>query len=73
MIELKCVDRLASEHTAQCLNYMRASGRSLWLLINFQKPKAEWKRIVHVFKWSRPRPRFWDEPSRTGAEHIDLP
>jgi GxxExxY protein len=24
VVELKCVDRLAGEHTAQCLNYLRA-------------------------------------------------
>ena len=46
IIELKCVERLANEHTAQCLNYLRASGRSVCLLVNFQKPKAEWRRIV---------------------------
>ena len=46
VVELKCVDHLANEHTAQCLNYLRASGRALCLLINFQKPKVEWKRIV---------------------------
>src|SRR5438045_5986091 len=49
VIELKCTERLANEHTAQCLNYLRASGRSLCLLVNFQKPKVEWKRIVHRF------------------------
>jgi hypothetical protein len=27
VLELKCVDRLANEHTARCLNYLRASGR----------------------------------------------
>ena len=46
VIELKCVDHLANEHMAQCLNYLRASGRTLCLLINFQKPKVEWKRII---------------------------
>ena len=46
VIELKCVDHLANEHTAQCLNYLRASGRTLCLLVNFQKPKVEWKRII---------------------------
>jgi GxxExxY protein len=50
VIELKCVERLANQHTAQCLNYLRASGRTLCLLINFQKPKVEWKRIVHRFQ-----------------------
>lgn len=54
VIELKCVERLASEHTAQCLNYLRASGRTLCILVNFQKPKVEWKRIVHRFKISDP-------------------
>jgi GxxExxY protein len=54
VIELKCVDRLASEHTAQCINYLRASGRSLCLLVNFQKPRVEWKRIVHRFQASEP-------------------
>jgi GxxExxY protein len=49
VVELKCVDRLTSEHTAQCLNYLRASGRTVCLLINFQRPKVEWKRLVHQF------------------------
>jgi pentose-5-phosphate-3-epimerase len=40
----------ANEHTAQCLNYLRASGRSVCLLVNFQRPKVEWKRIVHEFQ-----------------------
>jgi GxxExxY protein len=40
MIELKCVDRLANEHTAQCINYLRASGLGLCLLVNFQSPKS---------------------------------
>jgi GxxExxY protein len=49
VIELKCVERLAAQHTAQCLNYLRASGRSLCLLVNFQRPTVEWKRVVHRF------------------------
>ena len=50
VVELKCVERLANEHTAQCLNYLRASGRTLCLLVNFQKPKVEWKRIVYGYQ-----------------------
>jgi GxxExxY protein len=45
-IELKCVEHLRDEHIAQCLNYLRASGLSICLLVNFQRPKVEWKRIV---------------------------
>ena len=54
MVELKCVDRLANEHTAQCLNYLRASGLTLCLLVNFQKPKVEWKRIIYGFQIPEP-------------------
>jgi GxxExxY protein len=48
LAELKCVEHQAMEHTAQCLNYLRASGRGLTLLVNFQRPKLEWKRIVYT-------------------------
>ncbi|HXK06130.1 MAG TPA: GxxExxY protein [Verrucomicrobiae bacterium] len=46
IVELKCVDRFANEHLAQCINYLKASGLRVALLINFQKPKVEWKRIL---------------------------
>jgi len=46
LIELKCVERFSPAHLAQCLNYLRASGRTLCLLVNFQKPIVQWKRIV---------------------------
>jgi GxxExxY protein len=54
VIEVKCVDRLAPAHTAQCLNYLRASGLRLCLLVNFQQPKVEWKRIMCGFPASAP-------------------
>ena len=47
IVELKCVDRFSNEHLAQCIHYLRASGMKLALLINFQKPRIEWKRIVY--------------------------
>ena len=40
VIELKCAEHLSKEHTAQCLNYLRASGLTICLLVNFQSP--EW-------------------------------
>jgi GxxExxY protein len=49
VVELKCVESLSSHHTAQCLNYLRASGKSVCLLVNFQKPTVEWKRVVYRF------------------------
>ena len=50
VIELKCVDHLGNEHTAQCLNYLRASGLAVCILVNFQKARVEWKRIVCGFE-----------------------
>jgi GxxExxY protein len=60
VIELKCVDRLANEHMAQYLNYLRASGRGVCLLVNFQRPTVEWKRIVYgqCFAMSSSNPKI---------------
>lgn len=46
IVELKCVDCFANEHLAPCINYLKASGLGVPQLINFQKPKVEWKRIL---------------------------
>jgi GxxExxY protein len=48
-VELKCVDHFAKEHLAQCLNYLNATERDIALLVNFQHPRIEWKRIVRDF------------------------
>ena len=39
LVELKAVSTLVNEHTAQALNYLRASNLEIWLLINFGKSK----------------------------------
>lgn len=47
ILELKAVNKLASEHRAQTLNYLNASGHKLALLLNFgHYPKLESERIV---------------------------
>jgi GxxExxY protein len=32
---------------AQCINYLKATGLTLCLLINFGKPRMEFQRIVN--------------------------
>ena len=49
IVELKCVDTLSNEHFAQTLNYLKATDHHVALLVNFQHPKVEWKRIVQNF------------------------
>jgi GxxExxY protein len=47
LVEVKCVDGFSNEHLAQCINYLKVSGLHLALLINFRRPKVEWRRVVH--------------------------
>jgi GxxExxY protein len=46
LVELKIVQALDSVHRAQCLNYLRATGMHLCLLMNFGTPRLEIRRIV---------------------------
>ena len=46
IIELKAVDKLQKVHEAQILNYLKATGFKIGLLVNFTHPKAEIKRFV---------------------------
>jgi len=49
LIELKVAKALDEVHAAQCLNYLKATGLQVCLLVNFGKPKTEIKRIVQGF------------------------
>jgi len=46
IIELKSVENLSKLHEAQVLNYLKATGIHVGLLVNFKYPKAEIKRFV---------------------------
>jgi GxxExxY protein len=51
LVELKAVSALVNEHTAQALNYLRASDLEICLLINFGKSKVEIKRLLPSINW----------------------
>jgi GxxExxY protein len=46
ILELKAIDKLQNIHEAQLLNYLKATGYKVGLLVNFRYPKAEIKRMV---------------------------
>lgn len=46
IVELKTVEHLDKVHEAQLLNYLKATGIKVGLLVNFKTPKAEIKRMV---------------------------
>jgi len=49
IVELKAVKALDNVHVAQCMNYLKATGLSVCLLMNFAKPRVEFRRIVRDF------------------------
>jgi len=46
IVELKAQDQLTSREEAQILNYLKASGKEVGILINFGIERLQWKRIV---------------------------
>ena len=46
VLELKAIEKLQKVHEAQLLNYLKATGIQIGLLVNFRYPKAEIKRMV---------------------------
>ena len=48
IIEIKAVKQLSAEHRAQTINYLKATGFELGLLVNFgHYPKVEHERFVN--------------------------
>ena len=46
IIEIKAIEKLSKVHEAQLLNYLKATGMPVGLLVNFTHPKAVIKRFV---------------------------
>ncbi len=47
LVELKAMDKLTGREEAQLINYLKAAGLPVGLLINFgSHGKLEWRRLV---------------------------
>lgn len=46
ILEIKSCDTFSNSHYSQCLNYLKASKNKLAILVNFNKPSLEHKRII---------------------------
>lgn len=46
VVELKAGQRVEQIHCAQCLNYLRGTGKRLGLVLNFGRPRLEVHRVV---------------------------
>lgn len=45
IVEIKAVSALLPEHKAQIINYLKATGIDVGLLVNFGNPKLEYRRF----------------------------
>jgi len=46
ILELKCVETITNVHRAQALNYLRATGKQLAIIVNFAKVRLEYERLA---------------------------
>lgn len=56
IIELKAVKTLVPEHQAQVINYLKATGIEVGMLINFGNPKLEYKRLTRRIRYEKLNP-----------------
>ena len=47
IVELKAVKAIGDIHLAQCLNYLKATGKKLGLLVNFGGDRVTVRRVVN--------------------------
>jgi GxxExxY protein len=46
IVELKAAESLTDQDLAQVLNYLKATGKKLGLLVNFGTTKLQYKRVI---------------------------
>ena len=46
IVEIKVVENICDEHIGQVINYLKISGCTLGLILNFKHSKLEWKRVI---------------------------
>jgi len=46
ILELKSIDNIADIHRAQVLNYLKATGLRIALILNFGKTKLQYERLI---------------------------
>ena len=47
IVEIKALNKITSIEESQVLNYLKAAGLQLGLIINFGNNKLEWKRLIY--------------------------
>jgi len=54
LLELKALAAISKAHEAQVMNYLKATGLAVGLVLNFGTPTLGIRRIVHNYKADQP-------------------
>lgn len=46
VVDTKVIDRIGPHETGQLLNYLQVTGLEMGIVLNFSKPRLEWRRIA---------------------------
>ncbi|HNQ26627.1 MAG TPA: GxxExxY protein [Aquaticitalea sp.] len=46
ILEIKSVSKIADEHIAQAINYLKVSQNKIALVVNFNEDKLQYKRLI---------------------------
>ena len=46
VLDTKVIEKITDREIGQMMNYLKITGHRLGYILNFKKPKLEWKRIV---------------------------
>jgi len=68
LVELKACRALDDVHTAQCMNYLKATNKPVCLLIKFGNPKVQVRRILNP-----DNPEAWRHPADNADDYNPSP
>lgn len=46
VVDTKVIDRITNCEIGQMMNYLKITGLRVGVILNFKRPKLEWKRVV---------------------------
>ena len=47
VVDTKVIERITGNELGQMMNYLKITGMKAGVILNFKRPKLEWKRIVN--------------------------
>jgi GxxExxY protein len=48
VVDTKVIEKISDHERGRMINYLKITGLSLGLVLNFRRAKLEWERIVHT-------------------------